>query len=116
MSDERGGRQDPDHERVTQQELDAFVLLGQQLAAQMAEANFRVITCRPGWTMADVEMETEQAIERMEIASRDLLMAKGANPDSENWHAIWTAMESCYRQMMMDLLRVSGLRVGAKLQ
>jgi len=82
----------------------------------MAEANFRIIASRPGWTMADVEAETEQAIERMEIASRDLLAAKGADPDGDNWRVIWTAMEARYRQMMMDLLRVSGLRVGEKLQ
>ncbi|XYD12684.1 hypothetical protein R1A27_34670 (plasmid) [Methylobacterium sp. NMS12] len=116
MSDHRAKRPEPDGERVTEEELGAFVSLGQQLAGQMAEANFRVITARPGWTMADVEAETERAIERMEIASRDLLAAKGADPDGENWLAIWTAMEGRYRQMMMDLLRVSGLRVGEKLQ
>jgi hypothetical protein len=114
MSNDRGS--DPANEGVTEQELEAFVSLGQQLAGQMAEANFRVITARPGWTMADVEIATERALERMEIGSRDLVAAKGADPDGENWRAIWTAMESRYRQMMTDLLRVSGLRVGEKLQ
>ena len=115
MSDPRSEWPDPDGEHVTEEELGTFVSLGQQLAGQMAEANFWVITARPGWTMADVEAETERAIERMEISSRDLLAAKGADPDGENWRAIWTAMESRYRQVMMDLLRVSGLRVGEKL-
>ncbi|MCJ2065891.1 hypothetical protein MKK63_24750 [Methylobacterium sp. J-088] len=116
MSDQNGERPDPADEGVTEQELEAFMSLGQQLAAQMAEANFRVITSRSGWTMADVEAATERALERMEIGSRDIVVAQGADPDGENWQAIWAAMESRYRQMMTELLRVSGLRVGEKLQ
>lgn len=116
MSDQRGERPDPDGDRITEEELGAFVSLGQQLAGQMAEANFRLIASRPDWTMAAVETETEQAIERMEIASRDLLVSKGSDPDGENWRAISTAMESRYRQMMADLQRASGLRVGDTVQ
>lgn len=116
VSDQRGEWPGPDDEHVTEHELDAFVLLGQQLAAQGARANFRVITVQTGWTMADIEADTERAIRRMEIASRDLLATKGADPDGEDWSAIWTAMESRYRDTMVDLLRGSGLRVGEKLQ
>ena len=114
MSNEPGS--DPVDEGMTEQELEAFVTLGQQLATQMAEANFRIITSRPSWTMADVEAETERALGRMEISSRDLVAAKGADPDGENWRAIWAAMEHGYRRTMTDMLRASGLRAGEKLQ
>jgi hypothetical protein len=116
VSDQRSERPDPNDEHVTEEELEAFVSLAQQLAAQMAEANFRVVTSRPGWTVADIEAETERAIERMEISSRDLLAAKGSDPDGENWLAIWTAMEARYRSRMLDLLRICGLSFGEKLQ
>lgn len=116
MSDRHGERPDPVNEGVTEQELEAFVPLGQQLARQMAEANFRVVTSRQGWTMDDVEAETELALGRMEITSRDLLAARGSDPDGDNWRAIWTAMESRYRLTMADLLRVAGLRGEETLQ
>jgi hypothetical protein len=101
---------------VPEVSLAAHISLGQQLAAQMAEANFRSLTAASGWTMAQVDTETERAVERMEIASRDLLIAKSADPDGEQWRAIWTAMEDQYRQTMADLLRASGLRTGETLQ
>ena len=116
MSDQRHERLDPVGEGISEEKLDAFVTIGRHLAAQMAEANFWIITSRPEWTMSDVEDETERAIERIEINSRDLVAAQGADPDGENWRAIWTAMECGYRQRMMDLLRVSGVRIEEKLQ
>ena len=116
MSDQRDERLDPVNEGMSEEKLDAFVTIGRQLAAKMAEANFRIITSRPSWTMTNVEAEIERAIERIEINSRDLVTAQGADPDGENWRTIWTAMECGYRQRMMDLLRVSGVRIGEKLQ
>jgi hypothetical protein len=103
-------------EPVPEEVLAAHISLGRQLAAAGAEAIFRSLTAAPGWTMAQVDAETELAVERMEIASRDLLATKGADPDGEQWRAIWTVMENQYRQTMADLLRASGLRTGGTLQ
>lgn len=113
----RGGKgPDPLSQALPAEALAAYVSLGCQLAAQMAEANFRSITSAPGWTMAQVEDETEQAIGRMEIVSRDMLAAKGSDPDGGQWREVWTAMEGRYRETMAELLRGSGLRVGETLQ
>jgi NAD(P)-dependent dehydrogenase (short-subunit alcohol dehydrogenase family) len=109
-------RPDPLNEPVPDESLAAHISLGRQLATEGAEANFRSLTAAPGWTMAQVNAETELAVERMEIASRDLLTAKGADPDGEQWRAIWTVMENQYRQTMADLLRASGLWIGETLQ
>ena len=101
---------------ITTTQLAEFVALGWRLAGQMAEANFRSITAAPAWTMADAEAETDRAIERMEIASHDMLTGKGADPDGANWREIWTAMEAGYRETMAGLLRASGRRGGGTLQ
>lgn len=82
----------------------------------MAEANFQSITAAPAWTMADVETETDRAIERMEIAARDMLAGKGADPDGANWREIWAAMEASYRETMAGLLKGTGRQGGTTLQ
>lgn len=109
-------RQDPATESVGVQELEAFIRLSQQLAGRAANANFRVVTARSNWTRDDVEIETEHAIERMKIGARDLVSARGADPNDVYWRMAWIAMEIRYRETMADLLRVSGLQVGEKLQ
>ena len=101
---------------ISATQLSDFVALGWRLAAQMAEANFRSITAAPAWTMADVEAETDRAIERMEIAASDMLAGKGADPDHANWRQIWTAMEAGYRQTMAGLLKGFGQQGRATLQ
>ena len=105
----------PDSE-MSAETLQDFVMLGRRLAAQMAEANFRIVAARAGWTLAEVEAEVEWAIARMDVGARDLLAAKGADPCGENWLAIWTAMEAGYRETTDGLLRSSGFRVGGTLQ
>jgi len=87
-----------------------FSMLRRQLAAQMAEANFHIITARPAWTLVEMEGETDCAITRMDVAARDLLAAQGAEPLGANWQAIWTAMEAGYRETTASLLRAHGLR------
>src|ERR1700712_2190278 len=94
---------------LPEESLAAHISLGRRLAAQMAEANFRSLTAASGWTTARIDAETERAIERMDIASRDLLTTKGADPDGEQWRAIWTVMKNQYRQTMTALLQASGL-------
>lgn len=100
---------------ITATQLADFVALAWRLAAQMAEANFRSITATPAWTMADIEAETDRAIERMDVASRDMLAGRGADPDGANWREIWTAMEAGYRETMAGLLKASGHRSGGSL-
>ncbi|MCJ2084883.1 hypothetical protein MKK88_02595 [Methylobacterium sp. E-005] len=95
------------------QALEAFIRLGQQLAGRAASANFQAVTARSSWTRADVETETEHAIERMKIGARDLVVARGADPDDMYWRMAWIAMEIRYRDTMANLLRISGLRGGS---
>ena len=98
----------PDSE-IPAETIRGFIILGGRLAAQMAEANFRIITGHAGWTLAEVEAEVEWAIARMDVGARDLLAAKGADSCGENWQLIWTAMEAGYRDTTTVLLRASGL-------
>ena len=105
----------PDSE-IPAETLPDFTVLGRQLAAQMAETNFRIIAARAGWTLAEVEAEVEWAIARMDVGARDLLALKGADPCGESWQLIWTAMEVGYRETTDSLLRSSGFRVGGTLQ
>lgn len=89
-----------------------LVALGWRLAAQMAHVNFCIISSHPDWTLADVEIETEWAIERMELRAHDLLAIQYGDPGRENWRAIWAAMEAGYRETTTTLLRTYGYHVG----
>lgn len=93
-----------------------FIALGRRLAAQMAEANFRMVTANPEWTLAEIRHETECAVARMDVGARDLLAARGADPEGENWQAIWEALETGYRETMAGLLKASRQRGGGTLQ
>lgn len=110
MSDQSIGEQTSD------ETLESYASLGRQLAAQMAEETFRVVTATPGWTSAHIEEAIEIAIERMDIASRDALAGKRADSSGEDWQTIWVAMETSYRDTMAVLLKASGYRSGEVLQ
>lgn len=111
-----GGRSAPIGKPIPDETLKSYILLGRQFAAKIAEVNFRSIASEPGWTTAQVEYETECTIERLEIVSRDKVISRGADPSGENWQAIWTAMETGYRETMARLLRAAGSRGGGTLQ
>jgi hypothetical protein len=107
MSDRRDGRRDLD---------DTYADAGVQLGMQVAEQAFARATSKPLWSVEDVEAETDRALGQMEITARDTHAAWGLDLDEPECREVWNEVEQgCYARMD-ELLRVSGLWSGGKLQ
>ena len=101
---------------VSNEELAAFLALGQRLSVQMAVETFQVVTEVPGWTVAHIKAAMETALERINIAACDALMGKGGDPYGAQWQSVWTEMEASYRETIDKLLDISKMHAEGALQ
>ncbi|WFT83417.1 MULTISPECIES: hypothetical protein [unclassified Methylobacterium] len=116
MSGRRDKTQGTPGEPMEPETLEEFVLLGRGLAAQVAEDTFHRITAAPDWSIAGVEAKADAALSRIDLSARDMIRARGADPDGEHWSELWSAMERGYREKMIELTRAAGPRSGGSLQ